>query len=157
MCEVERSGARFVVGSVWIVGLPGSEPLSNMKIPVLDGVSAGCGLPTVLYWLGRDMRWPPKSAALRSPGHPSGGVLKRAVPEAKGQSIAAAQRPSTPAWRALLRGGLLSALLFGLGVAMGVIMAHGVLLRATPCSKSSEAQDQGRDLPRSHWWRFQWR
>jgi hypothetical protein len=53
--------------------------------------------------------------------------LKRAVAEAKGQRIAPAQQLSTPAWRALLGGSLFSALLFGLGIAMGVIMAHGVL------------------------------
>jgi hypothetical protein len=54
--------------------------------------------------------------------------LKRACAAAKGQSIASNQRPSTPAWRALLGGGLFSALLFGFGIAIGVIMAHGGVL-----------------------------
>jgi hypothetical protein len=53
--------------------------------------------------------------------------LKRAVAEAKRQSITPGQRTSIPAWRALLGGGLFSALLFGLGIVAGVIMAHGVL------------------------------
>jgi hypothetical protein len=53
--------------------------------------------------------------------------LKRAVAEAKLQSIAPTQCARTPTWRALAGGGLFSALLFGLGLIMGVIVAHSVL------------------------------
>jgi hypothetical protein len=53
--------------------------------------------------------------------------LKRAVAEAKRQSITPAQPASMRILRALLGGGLLSALLFGLGVATGVIIGARVL------------------------------
>jgi hypothetical protein len=67
--------------------------------------------------------WQERLEVLIAEGH----RLKRAVAEARRKRFAPAQPPSIPSRPARMRGGLLSVLFLGLGIFMGVLMAHGAL------------------------------
>jgi hypothetical protein len=67
--------------------------------------------------------WQERLEVLIAEGH----RLKRAIAEVRRKRFALAQPPSIPSRPARMRGGLLSVLFLGLGIFMGVLMAHGAL------------------------------